>query len=849
MTRTIRLLASTLLPLSAALLCPQDVVAQHALQPSHFDLSEVQLTDGPFYQSQNLNIKSLLNYDVDCLLTPFLRQSGLSRTQDVNSKYYGWEDKHQPSTSFASGMMSMDGHLGARYLSALSISYAACDNASQKAELKKRVDYMINILNDCQKQFDGDKRGLKGYIGGLPNNEIWTALYDGDYRVYNQNGNWIPFYCVQKTLSALRDAYIYTGSETAKTMWKKMTEWTIDQVRLFKEDIMEMQILQWEPGEINEVLADAYQVFGDTKYLNAAKKFSHQIMIENMREDPGHSFLDLKHCVECTAKFVGFARIDQLQHDKRYREAVDAFWDDVVSRRTTCIGGQGIGSFYQPADKGPRYINEPDGPEACATYEMLKLTSHMFSETRNPRYAEYYEQALVNHVFASQDHQTGGYTYYTPLRPESYHIYSTANESQWCCVGSGMESHSNYGDFIYTHSDDTLFVNLFIASKLKNEEFQLTQESSFPYGNKSVIRIEKDFKQQLAVRHPSWTGAKFNITVNGAAPKGFDPAKVKAGTAEYIGLGRNWKAGDVIEITYPMSWSFLPCPNYRNYIALKLGPVVMAAVTSSEQQGASNYEKLTNEYAREGSKDYFSSIRMKTKNVAFAPMLICDQNPQAILSRFKVRDGKTLTFDVNCKAEGSVFETVELRPFFSVDHERYTVYWNQIPENVWLRSPLYLSELKGFEIQKATWDVVSLGDDADEKQHDLKTSQSATKGMLNDQWFRDAQPDQWFEVALDATKSANVAATDSVVLLCQVFINDRGRQSTVSVNGTSIGQLVIPQSWPGVNNKNRIFNMPIKVPASLVKGQDKMRVRFSAGSGPAPRLFSLRVIPNNPKLL
>ena len=49
--------------------------AQSELYPQHFDLEEVNLLDGPLKRAQDLNIKFLMSYDVDRLLSPFLHDS------------------------------------------------------------------------------------------------------------------------------------------------------------------------------------------------------------------------------------------------------------------------------------------------------------------------------------------------------------------------------------------------------------------------------------------------------------------------------------------------------------------------------------------------------------------------------------------------------------------------------------------------------------------------------------------------------------------------------------------------------------------------------------------------------
>ena len=72
-----------LLPLS------QKAVAQSEIYPQHFDLSEVNVTSGPLLVAQNLNFKTLLAYDVERLLTPFVRQAGLN-----TGDYDNWTTKH-----------------------------------------------------------------------------------------------------------------------------------------------------------------------------------------------------------------------------------------------------------------------------------------------------------------------------------------------------------------------------------------------------------------------------------------------------------------------------------------------------------------------------------------------------------------------------------------------------------------------------------------------------------------------------------------------------------------------------------------------------------------------------------
>ena len=205
------LLSTTLLACSAV---PSH--AQSMLYPHHFDLNEVTLLDSPYKTAMDLNFQNLLKYDVDRLLTPFVRQAGLT-----TGDYADWLTKHTNFTNWGGSGFDLSGHVGGHYLSALSLAYAACHDADMKAKLKARLDYMLKVLKDCQDAYDANTEGLYGFIGGQPINTVWTTLYKGDVSAFQNVRGWVPFYCEHKILAGLRDDYIYAGDATAKEMFRK----------------------------------------------------------------------------------------------------------------------------------------------------------------------------------------------------------------------------------------------------------------------------------------------------------------------------------------------------------------------------------------------------------------------------------------------------------------------------------------------------------------------------------------------------------------------------------------------------------------------------------------------------
>ena len=288
--------------------------AQSELYPKHFDLEEVTLLDGPMKTAMELNFRMLMQYDVDRLLTPFVRQSGLAATTDTKSPYYKWLTKH-PNFGNWGGDAGFDlsGHVGGHYLTSLALAYAACHEEGMKAQLKERMDYMLTVMKDCQDQFDQNTEGLYGFIGGQPINDDWKELYKGSTAAIGNHWGWVPFYCQHKILTGLRDASLYGNSETAKEMFRKMADWSANVIAKVSDNDFE-NFLNCEHGGMNETLLDAYQLFGDEKYLTAARKYTHKAMLNGM-QTLNKTFLDGKHANTQVPKYIGMERIGQWTID------------------------------------------------------------------------------------------------------------------------------------------------------------------------------------------------------------------------------------------------------------------------------------------------------------------------------------------------------------------------------------------------------------------------------------------------------------------------------------------------------------------------------------------------------
>ena len=812
-------------------LCPFFTAqAQTELYPSHFDLEEVTLLDGPLKTAMEKNFQVLLSYDVDRLLTPFVRQSGLAETTRQSSPYYQWLSLHPNFDNWGGSGFDLSGHVGGHYLSALALAYAACHDATIKSQLQERMQYMLNVMKDCQDAYNDDTTGLYGFIGGQPINQAWRDLYAGSTTTIRQYWGWVPFYCQHKILAGLRDAYLYGNSSQAKEMFKKLADWSVNVVSNVSDADMQA-FLDCEHGGMNESLLDAYQLFGEEKYLLAAKKYTHQLMVNGM-QTLNTSFLDNKHANTQVPKYIGMERIfEEDATATTYKTAVENFWTDVALNRTVCIGGNSVGEHFLEARNSNRYIDHLDGPESCNSNNMLKLSEMMADRTRDSRYADFYEQTLWNHILSTQDPSTGGYVYFTTLRPQGYRIYSTVNESMWCCVGTGMENHSKYGHFIYTHDGESvLYVNLFTPSSLNSSHFVVTQETSFPDEMKSRLTIGKAGQYTIAIRRPQWTTNQFAVLVNNT------PA---TGTLQngYLLLQRTWSEGDVITIQLPAELRYEECPNYSDYIAFKYGPILLAANVS--EQG----EVLPNEYGHEGRMDHAPGSMASSKNLTSAPLLLGDRAD--VLSRITKVEGSQLRFTIDAsRADAPTYKwtTLTLQPFYQIHHARYMCYWyQQTPEN-YANSSMAETEAANEALANRTLDFVAPGEQQSEAGHEYNYSSDSSTGSYNTEHYRDARANGYVQYTL----VNNSEARENLSIMMRFNVADQGRKATLTVNGQTLADITIPATAKGVDG-NGFYNIEYPIPASMAQETTRFVVRLTASSTTlCPGLYYVRLLSGRP---
>lgn len=775
------------------------VVAQDKLYKDEFPLGDITLLDGPLKHARDLNVQVLLKYDCDRMLAPYRKEAGL---QPRKPSYPNWD--------------GLDGHVGGHYLSALAIN-AATGNE----ECRKRMEYMISelqlVLDANNQRHDA---WCHNYIGGVPNSaKMWTAFSKGDFGPYF--GTWAPFYNIHKMYAGLRDAWLYCGNEQAKNLFLKFCDWAVDITHDLSDGQME-KMLGNEHGGMNEVLADAYAITGEQKYLNCARRFSHKLLLVPMEE--GKDCLDNMHANTQIPKVIGYQRIAELAHDVQYHNASEYFWEIVTRQRSLALGGNSRREHFPTKETCIDYINDIDGPESCNTYNMLKLTEDLNRVKPDGMYGDFYETAMFNHILSAQHPQHGGYVYFTSARPRHYRNYSAPNKAMWCCVGTGMENHGKYGQFVWTHDkgvkaeDDALYVNLFVASELnwKDRKMVIRQQTAFPYAETSVVEVAKGKGTFiLKVRKPSWCD---NFTVTGV---GFDINSYEENG--FVCIKRKWKKGDKLKISIPMHAYIKPMINVPQYVAIMYGPILLGMKTGTEDM-----RSLIADDSRFGQ--YAGGKKLALDE---APILL-PKHLDDIAKNLKPVPGKPLHFKLATHMENTI--DGELQPFFEIHDSRYMMYWLALGENDY---KAYMQKLADEEkarqaLEARTVDKVNPGEQQPETDHRMETDDS-NKGNTEGIFFRDAKDGHYFSYLMQTKGETNLS------LQLKFWGQDEWRTSEFDI-------YVNDKLLCSVNNSHRWRTTQFKtvdyaIPSEFVKGKKEIRVKFVAHKGKqVGQIYGVRLV-------
>lgn len=580
-----------------------------------FGPSEVSLLPSRFRDNMQRDSAWMMSIPVDRLLHSFRTSAGTFTGREGGymtvKKLGGWESLD----------CDLRGHITGHLLSALAVLYAQTGSVAVKA----KADSLVTGLAEVQRAY-----GRKGYLSAFG-----EGLID---RNIAGKSVWAPWYTLHKILRGLLDQYTLCANDTALAVARRMGDWAAAKL-LPLDEATRCRMISNEFGGFNEAMYSLYAITREERHLRVACFFYHNDKVAPLKA--GHDDLGTGHANTFIPKLLGEARNYELTGTEDSRRAAELLFN-TLTRKHAFVTGEVSDKehLFDPATQS-RHLSGYDG-ENCCTFNLLKLARYVYEwnaadAKERERVTAYCERALFNHILGQQDPASSMVCYFTPLMTGAYRLYSTRDSSYWCCVGSGFESHVGYASFVYAHSGNDLYVNLFIPSVLRWGGTRIVQQTDFPASGRVTYRVEgRPRTFTLHLRKPAWA-TLVRVRINGR----------RAG----LSVSRRWRSGDVVEVDYGLSLREEATADDPDRVALLYGPVVLAGRLQAVEHPFSDPTKYN---------DYY------TFDFHVPPGL----SGQTAISGLE-----------DLKAIGPLrFITstgVEVCPFYDAHHCRYVVYWNR----------------------------------------------------------------------------------------------------------------------------------------------------------------------------
>jgi DUF1680 family protein len=693
------------------------------------------------------------------------------------------------------------------YLSSMSMMYQSTGDTA----LINRINYTLRELNECQ-QAQGD-----GYLLATINGRhVFEDVVAKNFTTSNPliNDTWEPVYIMNKIMLGLYGVYKRCDLPLAKDIFLKMADWFGDSVlnKLTHGDIQ--KLLFCEHGSINENYINAYTITGDKKYLTWAKELNDEDMWVPLSE--GKDILNGWHANTQIPKFTGFENVYDYTGDKRFTDAARFFWSIVTTKHTWSIGGNSTGEHFFDTKQFEERVSHLGGPESCNSVNMLRLTEILYQDYAEPEKIDYYERVLYNHILANYDPEEGMCVYYTSMRPGHYKIYGTEYNSFWCCTGTGMESPTKFGQMIYAYDSNSLYVNLFIPSRVnwKEKNIALIQNTKFPDENNATLTVVTNAPVELSIkiRHPKWLRTStLPIKINGKT------IAVPSSPGGYAEIKRTWKNGDKISIELNGKVTIEPLIASDKYLSVFYGPIVMA--TQIDNHG------LTKDDFRKARQ----TVAMKEIPMSVAPSFIGDY--KTIAANIIKQNDDELILTATDKVASKTFTLVA---FNKIHFDRYAVYFRHFDDrdayNV-VAAKERLNDSLSRYLTSITIDSVNIGDSSSESVHRIESVNSYAGGAINHKW-RNAPDGGYFMYSFKTSANAN-----QFVYLS--FSNNT--KDTAGFDVYANGKLLQTISYVGINNMAKAY--AVKLPAYLLNAQKDITIKLQAHNKQnTGNVYDLRII-------
>ena len=350
-------------------------------------------------------------------------------------------------------------------------------------------------------------------------------------------------------------------------------------------------------------LAKLYLATGEKKYLDEAKfllDYRGKTTIVHEYSQAHKPVIEqdeaVGHAVRAAYMYAGMADVVALTGDQDYIHAIDAIWDNIVSKKLYITGG--IGATSSGEAFGPNYYlpNMSAYCETCAAIGNVYVNYRLFLLHGDSKYYDVLERTLYNGLISGVSLDGGGFFYPNPLESMGQH-----QRQAWfgcaCCPSNICRFIPSLPGYVYAVKDRSVYVNLFLANSttldVAGKKVSLSQKTQYPWDGDIAITVDKNSAGKFAmkIRIPGWL--KGNVVPSNLysysdnqrlnATCSVNGTEVAVTTTEdgYLTIDRKWKKGDVVRLHFDMKPRTVRALERveadRGMVAIERGPLVYCA--------------------------------------------------------------------------------------------------------------------------------------------------------------------------------------------------------------------------------------------------------------------------------
>ena len=301
------------------------------------------------------------------------------------------------------------------------------------------------------------------------------------------------------------------------------------------------------------------------------------------------------HAVRAAYMYAGMADVAALTGDKDYIKAIDAIWDNIVTKKLYITGGIGATNNGEAFGENYELPNMSAYCETCAAIGNVYVNYRLFLLHGESKYYDVLERTLYNGLISGVSLEGNGFFYPNPLESMGQH-----QRQAWfgcaCCPSNICRFIPSLPGYIYAVKDRSVYVNLFLSNKssltVGGKKVALSQTTEYPWNGDIAVTVDKNAAGQFAmkIRIPGWvrnqvvpsnlyqyTDGKrlgYTVTVNGSVVGGIS-------ADGYYTIDRRWKKGDRVEIHFDMEPRTVRAINKveadRGMVSIERGPLVYCA--------------------------------------------------------------------------------------------------------------------------------------------------------------------------------------------------------------------------------------------------------------------------------